>query len=132
FTGQNITATATAAHRPRDIAIVLDYSGSMRFASLMGTPYSGDRTSNNGDSAVPAFGHYSSTADNLQATSFTNPYDACNITTTTSDGRSPIVADFYTNTSGTLAFSSAASSYATTPDGDIPLKSGSTYIKTVA
>ena len=35
----NIQATATAVHRPRDIAIILDYSGSMRFASLTGDPY---------------------------------------------------------------------------------------------
>ena len=71
FGGVNLQAVATAAHRPRDIALVLDYSGSMRFASLMGDPYNGNRSSNNGDTVIPQFGHYSavSTAA-LQATSF--------------------------------------------------------------
>src|SRR5438445_3109099 len=39
----NVSATATAAHRPRDVALVLDYSGSMRFSSLLGLPYWGTR-----------------------------------------------------------------------------------------
>lgn len=132
FTGSNIQAVATAAHRPRDIALILDYSGSMRFASLMGTPYSGDRTTNSGDSVIPSFGHYSSSSAGLQATSFTNPYDAANITTTTSDGRAPIVGDFYSDANGTAAFSPQPSSYGTTPDGDDYFKSGSTVRKTVA
>ncbi len=34
----NTTTTAAAAHRPRDIAVILDYSGSMRFGSLLGAP----------------------------------------------------------------------------------------------
>ena len=36
----------------------------------------------------------------------------------TSDGRAPIVADFYTNSTGSPAFSAASSSYATNPAGD--------------
>ncbi len=119
FAGVNMQAIATAAHRPRDIALVLDYSGSMRFASLTGDPYSGNRTSNNGDSIIPQFGHYSATSSAaLQATSFTSPYEAANITTTTSDGRAPIVGDFYTDSIGTPAFTAASSSYATNPAGD--------------
>ena len=39
FTLPNFQATATAAYRPRDICVILDYSGSMRFSSLLGTPY---------------------------------------------------------------------------------------------
>ncbi len=102
FAGTNIQATATAVHRPRDISIILDFSGSMRFASLMGDPYTGNRTSNNPDGVFPAFGHYSdqSTAA-LQATSFTSPYDPANISSTTSDGRAPIVNDFYSDSGGT-------------------------------
>ncbi len=137
FTGGNLTATATAVHRPRDIMIILDYSGSMRFASLLGEPYTGNRTSNNPDTVFPTFGHYSNTsAAALQATSFTSPYDAANITTTTSDGRGPICADFYQNNSGTLAFTPASSGYASTPGGDNFLmtnkNTGGSYCTTAA
>ena len=136
FTGANITTTAVAAHRPRDVAVILDYSGSMRFASLVGDPYYGDRTSNNGDSVVPTFGHYSSGSAGLQATTFTSPYDAANITTTTSDGRPPICADFYQDGGGTPAFSAASSGYAATPAGDNFLKinknGGATFCTTPA
>lgn len=122
FTGNNISASATAAHRPRDMALILDYSGSMRFASLTGVPYNGNRTgSNNPDTVIPTFGHYSSGAA-LQATSFTIPYDEANITMTTSDGRGPVVLDFYRDSAGTVAFAAAPSSYGTTPGGDKPLK----------
>ncbi len=137
FSGGNISATATAIHRPRDIVIVLDYSGSMRFASLMGDPYTGNRTSNNPDTVFPQFGHYSNTsAAGLQATTFTSPYDPANITTTTSDGRPPIVQDFYSDNNGTVAFSAASSAYATTPGGDNFIKTnkgaGSGYCSTPA
>ena len=136
FAGTNIQATATAVHRPRDISIILDFSGSMRFASLMGDPYTGNRTSNNPDGVFPAFGHYSdqSTAA-LQATSFTSPYDPANISSTTSDGRAPIVNDFYSDSGGTRAFTAASSGYAAVPGGDNFLKTnqntGSGYCATV-
>lgn len=137
FSMGNIQAQATAAHRPRDIAVILDYSGSMRFASLMGTPTSGDRSSNNPDSVYPIFGHYSATSSAaLQNTSFTAPYSDANITTTTSDGRAAIVNDFYTSSSGGAAFAAASSGYATTPGGDNCLTTSknttTTYAKTAA
>ncbi len=135
-TPANIVTTATAIHRPRDICVVLDYSGSMRFASLNGDPYYGDRTSNNPDTIYPQFGHYSSNGSNMVATSFTSPYDEANITTTTSDGRPPIVQDFYQDSAGTAAWTAAPSSYATAPAGDVPLKinknTGATYAQTLA
>ena len=135
FAGVNLQAVATSAHRPRDVAIVLDYSGSMRYASLLGTPTSGTRTSNNPDGVFPTFGHYTATSTAaLQATSFTSPNDPANITTTTSDGRGPIVQDFYTDTAGTRAFYPASSGYATTPGGDNYLKqnnnTGASYAAT--
>src|SRR5262245_43934188 len=37
-------ASATAVHRPRDISIVLDFSGSMQFSSQTGYPATGDLT----------------------------------------------------------------------------------------
>ena len=56
-----VQTTATAVHRPRDIAIIMDFSGSMGNSSLLGMPSSGTRTkSNNPDSAPPQFGAYSS------------------------------------------------------------------------
>ncbi|MGD9723025.1 MAG: pilus assembly protein TadG-related protein [Pirellulales bacterium] len=120
FTGTNIQATATAAHRPRDVMIVLDYSGSMRFGSLVrDDPFASNATSNNPDTVVPLFGHYSNTGSAaMTATSFTSPYDPCNLTSMTSDGRAAIVQDFYQDTSGTAAFSPASAGYATAPGGD--------------
>jgi Flp pilus assembly protein TadG len=137
FSMSNIQATATAAHRPRDVAIILDYSGSMRFASLIGTPYSGNRSSNNPDSAYPTFGHYTAVSSAaLQNTTFTAPYSDANVTTTTNDGRAPIVNDFYTSSSGGAAFSAASAGYATTPGGDNFLTTSkdttTTYAQTAA
>ncbi|HET6878907.1 MAG TPA: hypothetical protein VFI31_02055, partial [Pirellulales bacterium] len=127
---------ATAVHRPRDIAIILDFSGSMRFASYLGGNLGGGYQSNNPDTLVPAFGHYSSLGSAMYATSFTLPYSPANITTTTSDGRPPICADFYQDANGTPAFTAASASYATVPGGDNFLKSnkntGLSYAQTVA
>ena len=61
FAGVNLQAVATAAHRPRDIAIVLDYSGSMRVCQPDGhadlgqslVEQSGQRVSD----VRPLFGH---------------------------------------------------------------------------
>ena len=56
----NLQATSTAAHRPRDICVILDYSGSMRFSSLLALPISFDtngsnaRSSNNLDTVCPS------------------------------------------------------------------------------
>jgi Flp pilus assembly protein TadG len=56
-----VSATAQAVHRPRDIALVMDLSGSMRMGTCLGFDfYTSSRTSNNPDPAVPTFGHYSS------------------------------------------------------------------------
>ena len=137
FTGGNIQTTSTAVQRPRDIVIVLDYSGSMRFSSLLGVDYAtATRTTNNPDTVYPTWGHYSSGSAGLQATSFTSPYDAANISATTSDGRPPIIQDFYQDSSGTAAWSAASSGYATTPGGDPAMKTnknaGGTYATCVA
>ena len=56
------SARALAIHRPRDVAIVLDFSGSMAFGSEFTFPdYNEDNTArgvNNPDSRIPRFGHY--------------------------------------------------------------------------
>lgn len=136
FTSANIQTTATAAHRPRDVAVILDYSGSMRFGSLMGKPaYTNPRSSNNGDTVVPTFGHYSSSSATLTASSWTNPYAEPNVSAASSDGRDPVVEDFYTSSSGTAAWTSAGASLASNPGGQIPLKSNlntGSYAQTLA
>ncbi|MCE9530005.1 MAG: hypothetical protein K8T89_02520 [Planctomycetes bacterium] len=52
-----VAATATAVHRPRDIAIVLDFSGSMGYSSRANNP--SNSTSMNPDSRFPRFGPWS-------------------------------------------------------------------------
>ncbi len=65
-----VSATAQAVHRPRDIALVMDLSGSMRFGTCLGFDfYTTSRTSNNPDSLYPTFGQYSSTNANMQGPS---------------------------------------------------------------
>jgi len=64
---------ATAVHRPRDIAFVVDFSGSMGFGSTHNWPYTDPGTATiegmmNPDPAYPKFGHYSRYALN-QSTS---------------------------------------------------------------
>ena len=52
----SITATAQAVHRPRDIALVMDLSGSMRMGTCLGFDfYTTSRTTNNPDGSVPTF-----------------------------------------------------------------------------
>ena len=138
FTLPSFQATSTAAFRPRDICVILDFSGSMRFYSLLGTPYSGNRNCNNQDPLVPVFGQYSagSAITGMPAANASWPYGNANIScASTNDGRPPIVQDFYTNNTGTPAFSAASSNYATTPGGDVPCKSNSgtstSYAQTV-
>ena len=63
----NVTATAQAVHRPRDIALAVDLSGSMRMGTCLGFDfYTTTRTTNNPDPLVPTFGHYSSASAALQ------------------------------------------------------------------
>jgi len=53
-------AQATSVHRPRDMALILDFSGSMQFSSWNTTPYSGNVTgSMNPDPNIPNFGPWS-------------------------------------------------------------------------
>src|SRR5262249_36873296 len=136
----SVSATSTAAHRPVDLAIITDLSGSMKFGSLLGAPYvnsSGytSRTqSMNPDTNNPTWGQYASAQSNSTkqwrgwktppAPSLTAPpgesIDQCNITTPTGGG-SAIVSDFFQDTTAfgttTAAFSSVA-----TASGDMPLK----------
>ena len=101
-----ITATATAAHRPRDVAIVLDYSGSMNNESDLwnNEGYLGTATNspNNPDPVFPQFGPYAPTFSpraTLQCTSNDPRVGKCNITQAVL-GIPPMVNDFYQNAFG--------------------------------
>ncbi len=156
----SVSATAQAVHRPRDIAMVMDLSGSMRMGTCLGYDfYTNTRVTNNPDANVPTFGHYASAGTSLKGTSSarTSAYDnytisPSNSTTGNTSYSLTYVNNFYQNAAyaSTLvrAFDSytssdggttwsapaggasptlPASSYTSTPGGDVPLfKSGST------
>lgn len=143
----NTSATAVAVHRPRDVIIIMDLSGSMRFQSLPGIPYSGNRTTSmNPDPAYPQFGHYADTAGAALFGNSSLPagtgeyYDPANIAVKTNSGP-PILEDFYANPvgvspgPGNRAFTRSSDSFATTPGGDnflkITLNTGGTFARTV-
>ena len=136
------TAVATAAHRPRDVAIVIDFSGSMRLNSLLGAPVT-DASGLNittrdramiPETAYPDWGHYASPNDStwrgaagVAATAFltasNDSVGVSNLTETTPNGP-PVINDFYQDGapfgSSTPAFAQQNASYATTPGGDTP------------
>lgn len=140
------SAMATAAHRPRDSAIVVDFSGSMRFESLLAAPYSGTRTiSMNPSTVYPQFGHYSGNSSYLtysvdQQASSGEQIGAANTEVATTDAATSVISGFYGDTAAfgtsTPAFTAASATYATTPGGDAPLKiskgGGATYAHTVS
>lgn len=135
FTLPNLRTSAAAVHRPRDVAVIMDFSGSMRFSSQLATPFFGTRTTiNTADPIVPLFGGYSAAV--MTAPGHTMPFGEANYTRTTNDGRPPIVTDFYSNGSGAAAWMAAPAAYATTPAGDNYLRqnlnTGATYAQTVA
>jgi hypothetical protein len=94
-TAMPMTSTATAVYRPRDIAFVLDMTGSMAYASTFN--YNG--VSLNPDTLVPAFGHYGLVNSNLVATANQANSDgeaiSMNNFTITTSGGPPIVRNFY-------------------------------------
>ncbi len=88
-------ARAVAVYRPRDVAFVLDMTGSMAYASTFN--YSG--THLNADPLAPAFGHYTSIQSKIVATknesnSSGEALSRNNFTMTTPGG-TPIVRDFF-------------------------------------
>ena len=55
-----VGATATAVHRPRDVSVILDFSGSMAYCSLFSYPQGGIVTGSlNPDPRFPRFGPWS-------------------------------------------------------------------------
>ncbi|MSR49619.1 MAG: hypothetical protein EXS07_06170 [Gemmataceae bacterium] len=95
YSAFSATASATAVHRPRDLAIILDYSGSMRFNSLPAYPAFGSISgSMNPDPNIPRFGPWSTTTSVMQRTTQNGDSAPNNHTIETNDGP-PIVKDFY-------------------------------------
>lgn len=138
-----VKAVATAAHRPRDLCVILDFSGSMNNESDLwnneGYLGGANNSPNNTESVFPTFGHYSSGSSTLQCTSADSRVGKCNITVPVL-GISALVDDFYQHSWGASAsgaFTKAGDSLATTPGGDDTMaKSGTstsppTYAQTV-
>ena len=95
YSAFSATASATAVHRPRDLAIILDYSGSMRFNSLPAYPAFGSISgSMNPDQIIPKFGPWSAITSVMQRTTQNGDSAPNNHTIETNDGP-PIVKDFY-------------------------------------
>jgi Flp pilus assembly protein TadG len=104
-----VSTTATAAHRPRDVAIVLDYSGSMNNESDLwnneGYLGSANNGPNNKDPVFPQWGPYKpafSPNATLQCTSGDSRVGKCNITQAVL-GIPAMVGDFYQNSFGGAA-----------------------------
>ncbi|MEN9673873.1 MAG: hypothetical protein RL553_2138, partial [Planctomycetota bacterium] len=95
YSAFSATASATAVHRPRDLAIILDYSGSMRFNSIPAYPTNGSISgSMNPDPNIPRFGPWSGITSVMQRTTQYGDSAPNNHTIETDDGP-PIVKDFY-------------------------------------
>jgi hypothetical protein len=151
----NTGAVALAVHRPRDVMIVVDLSGSMRFQSLAGVPLTGtDNWGNTGtfaacssstlvramsmnpDTIIPQFGHYSdvsgaalqgSTTYHANSGEFV---DLCNQTTATGTNSGPaVVGDFYQNPVGTPP-SSSNLAFIAAPSSYTTAPGGDNYLQT--
>ncbi|HMP59962.1 MAG TPA: TadG family pilus assembly protein, partial [Gemmatales bacterium] len=90
----DVQAVATATHRPRDVALVVDFSGSMRLGSVLGAPITGmsggslqivNRTMSMNADVFPRYGHYTSmissmTGQGAQTTPTGEMIDRANLT----------------------------------------------------
>jgi len=109
LTSVNVSATAIAAHRPRDVSIVLDFSGSMNNESDLWNceSYLGNmmNTSNNTDPIFPQWGQYDlawSPLAAMQCTSSDPRVGYCNVSQSV-QGNTALVNDFYSNARGSGA-----------------------------
>lgn len=133
-----VSATATAVHRPRDIALVLDLSGSMRMGTCLGFDfYTSTRTTNNPDPLYPTFGHYSSSSANMQGPSTNQTSSIDNYTISPSNTTAPnssysltYVNNFYQNAPYATTLVRAFDSYTSTDGGSTwtPSGTGSTPV----
>ncbi|HEY1189962.1 MAG TPA: pilus assembly protein TadG-related protein [Gemmata sp.] len=118
-------ASATAVYRPRDIAFVLDMTGSMKYASTFGydldPTYGVNYVSMNPDPLVPKVGHYATvqsaliaSADLAQSSGEAMPRNNYTVTT---PGGPPIVSSFYYDPSNWSNPTTAAYPLTTKADG---------------
>ncbi len=133
-----VHATSTAAHRPRDVAVILDFSGSMNNESDLWNceSYLGAylNTPNNTDPTFPQWGPYApafSPLATLQCTANSNLVGLCNVTQSVG-GIPALVDNMFQNNRGQPAvgaFSKAPVSVTNTaPAGDqyLPKKNTTT------
>ncbi len=121
-----LSAAGQAVHRPRDIALVMDLSGSMRMGTCLGFDfYPTSRTSNNPDTLIPTFGHYSSSSAGLQGpstnqTSGSSSYtiSPSNTTATNASYGRTYVNNFYQNAAYASTLVRAFDSYTSTDGGN--------------
>jgi len=142
----NAAATATAAHRPRDVAVVIDFSGSMRLSSLLGAPIT-DSTGLNltnrtraqiTENVFPRWGHYSAGSTALRGSTPGAPLltasgeqiGPSNLVEATDNGPAVIESFFQDATpfgSSTRAFTRWPDAWQNVPDGLMPrYENGST------
>jgi len=122
----SVTATAQAVHRPRDIAVVMDLSGSMRMGTCLGYDfYTTSRTSNNPDPLFPTFGHYSSSNATMQgpSTNQTSSFEnytisPSNTTVTNASYSRTYVNNFYQNAAYATTLIRAFDSYTSSDGGN--------------
>ena len=124
LTSLNVQAVATAAYRPRDVAVVLDFSGSMNNEADLWNceSYLGNmvNTPNNTDPIFPQWGVYNpgySPSATLQCTSTDSRVGLCNITVAVS-GIPALVGDLFANSRGAAAMPGFSASSATQHDSD--------------
>ncbi len=121
-----VNATAQAVHRPRDIALAMDLSGSMRMGTCLGFDfYTSKRTTNNPDTVVPTFGHYSSSSATLTGPSSarTSNFDSYSIspsnTTVANTSYSlTYINNFYQNNAYATTLIRAFDSYTSSDSGN--------------
>ena len=131
----SVSATSTAVHRPRDVALVMDLSGSMRFGTCNGFDfYTSSRTGNNPDSAVPTFGAYSSSSASMQGptTDQTSGLDSytipgSNVTVGNASYTKTFVTNFFQNDAYATTLIRAFDSYSST-DGGLTWKAPTTQM----
>jgi Flp pilus assembly protein TadG len=122
----NVTATATAVLRPRDIALVMDLSASMRFGTCLGFDFwPTSRTTNNPDSVYPTFGQYSSSNANMQGPTSNQTSSVDSYTISPSNTTAPntsytqtYVNGFYQNAANAATLIRAFDSYSSTDGGN--------------
>jgi hypothetical protein len=109
-------ARATAVHRPRDVAFVLDMTGSMGYSSQFNTGNvtgaANDNQSGNPDNLAPVFGHYVSVQNQVVATAnYANTNKEAisqNNYSITTPGGPPILRNYYFDTANAAAPATSA------------------------